>query len=132
MKAEHENTRSLWLQPLLVWLALLILLCLTVGSAYVPLGAFNNVINLSIAALKAVLVFIFFMHLARSSALLRLAAIAGLFWLSFMFSLTFSDYLTRPWNGGATSLSQGNSRSGGPERGSHPSSRLPLDEQHRR
>jgi hypothetical protein len=35
------------------------------------------------------------MKLRSSSELLRLAALAGVFWLSFMFMLTASDYLTR-------------------------------------
>jgi cytochrome c oxidase subunit 4 len=71
------------------------LLALTVGSAYVHLGALNNVINFSIAAIKAALVAIFFMNLKNASPLLRLAAIAGLLWLVFMFALTAGDYLTR-------------------------------------
>jgi hypothetical protein len=35
------------------------------------------------------------MNLVRSSTLLRLGAVAGLFWLAFLFVLTSSDYLTR-------------------------------------
>jgi cytochrome c oxidase subunit IV len=85
----------MWMWPAATWLALLILLAATVASAYVPLGTFNLVINLVIAGLKAALVALFFMHLARSNALLRLAACAGLLWLAFMFALTFSDYLSR-------------------------------------
>jgi cytochrome c oxidase subunit 4 len=81
--------------PGLVWFALLVLLAATVSSAYVPLGAFNSVINMIIAAIKVSLVLIFFMKLRSSSALVRLAAGAGLFWLMFMFALTATDYFTR-------------------------------------
>ena len=77
MSGPGESTLRLWLKPSLVWLALLVLLGITVGSAYIPLGVFNGVINYTIAAAKAALVLIFFMHLDRSRALLRLAALAG-------------------------------------------------------
>jgi cytochrome c oxidase subunit IV len=86
---------QLWRMPLIIWAALLLLLAATVGSAFVPLGPFNAIINIGIAAAKTVLVLLFFMKLRSSSALLRLAALAGVFWLSFMFMLTASDYLTR-------------------------------------
>ena len=87
----------------------------------VTLGAFNGVINYSIAAAKAALVLVFFMHLDRSRALLRLTAFTGLFWLSFMFSLAFGDYLTRSWNGSPTALH------GAAEQSAYPQTRLPLD-----
>jgi cytochrome c oxidase subunit 4 len=88
--------RQIWLGPGLVWLALLVLLGLSVGSAYLPLGALNSPINLGIAAMKVSLIVVFFMHLRKSSALLRLAAVSSAFWLIFMFTLVFSDYLSRP------------------------------------
>lgn len=120
--SEHTvSALGLWLKPAAVWLALLLLLGLTVGSAYIPLGAFNGIINYAVAAAKAALVLIFFMHLDRSRALLRLAALTGLFWLLFLFSLAFGDYLTRNWNGGSTALH------GAGERGAYPQTRLPLD-----
>lgn len=125
---EHSTSAlRLWIRPSLVWLALLLLLAATVGSAYVPLGAFNTAINYIIAAGKAALVFIFFMHLNRSPASVRLAAMTGLFWLTFLFSLTFSDYLTRDWNGGGTSLSGYPARIGDGDRGAYPRERLPLN-----
>jgi caa(3)-type oxidase subunit IV len=79
----------------MVWLALLMLLAATVGSAYIPLGIYNSVINMTIAGIKVALVAVFFMKLKSSSPLLRFAAGAGIFWLIFMFALTGSDYLTR-------------------------------------
>lgn len=118
---QHVSAARLWLKPSLIWLALLLLLGLTVGSAYIPLGAFNGIINYGIAAAKAALVLIFFMHLDRSRALLRLTAFTGLFWLMFMFSLAFGDYLTRHWNGSNTALH------GAGEHISDPQAPLPLD-----
>lgn len=117
----------LWIKPSLVWLALMLLLGATVGSAYIPLGALNTAINYIIAAGKAALVFIFFMHLNRSPAFLRLAAVTGFLWLTFLFSLTFADYITRDWNGGGTSMSAHPARIGYGERGTYPKERLPLN-----
>jgi cytochrome c oxidase subunit IV len=79
----------------LVWLGLITLLLLTLGSAYLPLGWLNGVVNLAIAAAKALLVMIFFMHLRSSHYLLRLAAAAGFFWLAILIGLSLSDFLAR-------------------------------------
>ncbi len=95
MNGTHETPFRLWAMPAVVWIALMLLLAATVTSAYVPLGAFNSAINLVIAAIKVVLVALFFMRLKSSNALIRLAAITGLFWLSILFVLSGADYLTR-------------------------------------
>lgn len=95
MKPADQSALQAWKLPALVWLALSALLAATVGSAYVPLGAFNTILNMGIAAAKVALILLFFMKLTSSSALIRLASMAGLFWLAFMFALTAGDYLTR-------------------------------------
>lgn len=81
--------------PAAIWLALLLLLAITIGAAYLPLGPGNGVVSMGIAACKAALILLFFMELKTSSALLRLASLAGVFWLVLMFSPTFGDYLSR-------------------------------------
>jgi cytochrome c oxidase subunit 4 len=86
---------TLWRRLLPVWAALLVLLAITFSAAYVPLGSFNLVVALTVAALKAALVGVIFMGLGRNGSLLRLAASAGFFWLIILFTLTFSDFLTR-------------------------------------
>jgi cytochrome c oxidase subunit 4 len=95
MNATVHSALRIWFGPGLVWLALMALLAATVGSAYVPLGIFNSIINMLIAAIKVSLVLLFFMQVKSSSATIRLVSGAGLFWLVLMFSLTASDYLTR-------------------------------------
>ena len=89
-------------RSLLVWVALMILLLLTFGSAYLKLGAWNNAINLGIAAAKALLVAIFFMQLRSAPAMLRIVAATALLMLSLLFGLSHTDYATRvmhraPW-----------------------------------
>jgi cytochrome c oxidase subunit IV len=77
------------------WLALMLLLTLTTGVAFIPLGTANLFISLAIAAAKALLVLIIFMELSGSSSLIRAAAAAGFFWLMIMIALTTADYTHR-------------------------------------
>ena len=78
-----------------VWLALIGLLVLTLGSAYLRLGWANGAINLVIAFVKALLVMIFFMHLRSGHPLLRIVAAAGFFWLTLLIGLAFTDFASR-------------------------------------
>jgi cytochrome c oxidase subunit IV len=84
------------------WLALLGLLGATFALAHVRLGGFNAAASLAIAALKAVLVALVFMHLRRASALVVLFAVVALAFMAILFGLSGADYLTRaihvaPW-----------------------------------
>jgi cytochrome c oxidase subunit 4 len=82
---------------LIVYFALMFLLVLTLGSAFVDLGPFNPVVNLGISCLKAALVVAFFMHIKGSHGLTKVFASAGVFWLAILFSFAATDYLTRDW-----------------------------------
>lgn len=84
------------------WVALMALLAATFVLAHFRLGTFNPVVALAIAAAKAVLVALFFMHLRRSSTLIVLFALVALFALAILFGLSGADYATRqvhpaPW-----------------------------------
>ena len=79
----------------LVWLALIGLLAVTLASAYVPLGWANSAINLAIAVAKALLVAFFFMHLRSAHYMLRIAAMAGFFWLAILIGLSLTDFAIR-------------------------------------
>jgi cytochrome c oxidase subunit 4 len=91
------------IRPLiLTWLALLLLLATSAGSAWLKLGWVNTAIGLAVATSKSVLVALVFMRLRRAHALLRLAAVAGLTTLALLFCLAGADYATRsqvpaPW-----------------------------------
>jgi cytochrome c oxidase subunit 4 len=91
----ERSPERLWWPEAGIWLALLALLGISLGSAYLRLGLGNAAANYGIATLKALLVAIVFMHLRSAGALIRLVAGAGLFWLVVFFALTFSDVLTR-------------------------------------
>jgi cytochrome c oxidase subunit 4 len=76
---------------------LLVLAGTTVGLSFVPLGAWNVPIALAIAATKALLVAVFFMHLRTSTSTSRLVAVAALLWLSILLAGTLDDVVTRGW-----------------------------------
>jgi cytochrome c oxidase subunit 4 len=71
------------------YLGLLLLLALTVGSSFVDLGGFNTALNLVIAAAKAAVIALLFMHLVADTVLSRLAVAAVGLWLAILFGLTF-------------------------------------------
>ena len=77
--------------------ALLGLLALTIGTAYVNLGPFNTVAAMSISAAKAVLILVFFMEIRGGGPVIWVALAAGFFFLGIMFALAMSDFLTRGW-----------------------------------
>ncbi|HXO37539.1 MAG TPA: cytochrome C oxidase subunit IV family protein [Candidatus Acidoferrum sp.] len=78
-----------------IFLSLMVLTAATVAAAYVNLGAFNIVVALAIATLKATLVVLFFMHARYSPGRTQLVIICAVFWLAIMLALTLSDYVTR-------------------------------------
>jgi cytochrome c oxidase subunit 4 len=82
---------------ILVFVALLALTAATVGLAFVDLGAWHSPVGLTIAAVKALLIALFFMHLLRSKSLTWVFALSGLFWLGILMVLTLTDYATRSW-----------------------------------
>ncbi len=94
MSAGHVAPRSLYY---LVFLALVVGTVLTVVVAKFDLGPFNNIVMLTIACTKALLVVLFFMHVRWGTRLTWVVAGAGFFWLLIMFSITMADYASRGW-----------------------------------
>lgn len=80
-----------------VFVALLLLVALTVTAAQHDLGRWNFAIAALIAAVKAFLIALYFMHVRRSSRLIKLVVAGGLLWLAILFSLSLADYWTRNW-----------------------------------
>ncbi len=79
----------------LVYVALLLLLGVTVCLAYIDLGKANLPLALSVASLKAGLVGAWFMHLIWMRPLNRLVASVAVVWLAILLAGTYSDYATR-------------------------------------
>jgi cytochrome c oxidase subunit 4 len=81
----------------LIFLALMIGTGLTVLVAKFDLGPLNNIVMLSVACTKALLVILYFMHVRWSSRLTWVVAGSGFFWLLILFSITMTDYMSRGW-----------------------------------
>ncbi len=79
----------------LSWLALLVLMSTSLASSYLHLGTGNVVAGIGIAVVKTVIVAWWFMHLRASSPMIRLTALAGLFMLALLVTLSGVDYRTR-------------------------------------
>lgn len=82
-----------------VFATLMAFTAITVAAAFVDLGAANNVVMLAIAAVKATLVVMFFMHAKYGTRLIPLVAASGFFFVMLMFVITMSDYMSRGWLG---------------------------------
>ena len=82
-------------QYLGVWVALMVLVALTVASAYVRLGAFNLVASLAISAAKTALVMALYMELRRERGTILLFAITGFCWLGLMIVPIVADIAMR-------------------------------------
>jgi cytochrome c oxidase subunit 4 len=78
-----------------VFIALLVLLLATVGGAYLPLGDLHFPIAMTIAAIKAVLIVLIFMHVLYAHRLTMIICGAAMLWLGIMIGLTLCDYLSR-------------------------------------
>ena len=78
--------------------ALMILTILTVIVARIDLGhGWNDIVALTIAVIKALLVVLYFMHVRYSSRLTWVFVAAGFFWLAILIVLTLTDYASRGW-----------------------------------
>ena len=99
LHAHHAHPISMYFKT---FAALLVLMILTIAAVYVPhspspLWSFaNNIIAMTIACVKAVLVILFFMGVKYSSNLTKMYAVAGFAWFTLLFVM-YADYLTRPW-----------------------------------
>lgn len=92
--SQHVVSKKIYF---VVFAGLITLTVVTAVVATVDLGPLNIVVALLIAMLKASLVMLFFMHLRWSTRLVHIVAVASLFWLAILISLTLSDYRTRHW-----------------------------------
>jgi cytochrome c oxidase subunit 4 len=78
-----------------VFIALLLLTAVTIEVAFVDLGVLNNIVALSIAVFKALLVVLFFMHVRWSNKLTQVVVASGFLWLAILVAFTLGDYFTR-------------------------------------
>jgi cytochrome c oxidase subunit 4 len=89
---EHVVPKSVYYT---IFIILMVMTYTTVQVAYFDLGRFNTIAALLIAAFKASLVILFFMHVKYSPKLVKLVIAGALFWLMIMMGITMTDYMTR-------------------------------------
>ena len=80
-----------------IFAALILLTLTTVVVSTIDLGPLNTVAALTIAAVKAAFVILFFMHLRYSKPLIGVVVLAAILWLAILIGLTLSDFMTRSW-----------------------------------
>ncbi len=83
----------------IVALILLFWTLVTVGVSFIPLGPAHFPVALGIAAIKATLVILFFMHARFSRPVTRVVIMIAILWLAILLFGTMQDYLTRSWLG---------------------------------
>jgi len=84
------------MRPLILsWAGLLMLLALTAGLAYLPLGAAEMPVALAIAVAMAVTIMLVCMKVATAPRLATIFAVGGLCWFLVLLSLGSVDYHTR-------------------------------------
>ncbi|HSY10866.1 MAG TPA: cytochrome C oxidase subunit IV family protein [Verrucomicrobiae bacterium] len=92
--AEHIVSPRVYL---VIFGLLLVFTAITVGASYIDMYAFNAVVALAIACIKAVLVILFFMHVKYSSRLTKLTVAAGFFTFFVLITMSMTDYISRAW-----------------------------------
>ncbi len=96
--SQQEEERLLhappWRYPA-VWGALALLTVVTWALSRAPLGRFHLLVALAIAASKATLVLLFFMHLWEQRGAVRLVLGSALVFVALLIGLTVADNATR-------------------------------------
>ncbi len=94
MSGDHNHS----LKPyVLVLGALLVLTWVTYGAALIDMGhPLADIVAFAIAATKASLVVLFFMHVKGSTSMIKMSAVGGFFWLLIFGVFVLADVLTRP------------------------------------
>lgn len=89
----HSRVRNY----VMTWIALLVLLAITCGTSFIPLGRYNLAINMAIAIAKALLVIVVFMRLFKSAPMVLVVAVIAALDLAILVCLTLPDFAVRGW-----------------------------------
>jgi cytochrome c oxidase subunit 4 len=97
---DHDHAHEHHITPVkdyvMTFLALLVLMVLTIVAAKFNFGAANNVIAMIIAITKATMVVLIFMGVRHNTRLTWLWAGLGFVWFLLMFGI-LADYFSREW-----------------------------------
>lgn len=89
--APHITVQTLYI----IYGALLGLMLLTLGAAFLDLGRANFLLAMGIATAKMILIILYFMHVRFSDKLVWVFSIAAFFWLVVLIVGLLNDYFTR-------------------------------------
>jgi cytochrome c oxidase subunit 4 len=82
-----------------VFVALLVLLALTIIAAFIPWGGLHGLmaplVAMTIAFVKMVLILLYFMHVRYSSKLTWIFVVSMFAWLAILILFTIVDFITR-------------------------------------
>ena len=93
MNVEAKEARAL---PFIIaWFILVVLVGLSIFSAFEKLTIWAPILEFSIAACQALVIFVLFMRLKGHPSLKWVFAGVGFFWLLFLFGFSMTDYATR-------------------------------------
>jgi cytochrome c oxidase subunit 4 len=92
--SEHIVPRKIYFT---VFGFLLLFTAITVFAANQDFGRMNDIVAMTIAVTKMMLVLLFFMHVRYSSRLIWVIVASMFFWLLILLSLTLTDYTSRGW-----------------------------------
>ena len=76
---------------------LLALLLTNVLIGYLNIGWVNMFVAVTIAAIQAAVIALVLMHGLHEGVLVKLVMGGALIWFMILVTLTFTDYITRPW-----------------------------------
>ena len=100
MDVEPHPGRHSPLPYFVVFAALILLTASTVAASLVDLGEWHTPVGLLIAATKATLIVLFFMHGLESGRLVWMVLAVALLFFAIMYALTFADFATRGMDDG--------------------------------
>ena len=90
-----EQRTHVLIGPMRIWATLMLLLGMTIAYAFWPALPLKTEAGLAVALAKAALIALLFMQLRQAAGIVRLAAVAGVVWATFLYLFTFADVLTR-------------------------------------
>jgi caa(3)-type oxidase subunit IV len=95
MPESASSRRKILIRPVVVWVVLLGLGAISLIYALLPSAPFKTLLSLVIVMIQGSLILGAFMNLGKSGPLVRMTALIGTVWLSFLFLMAFADLATR-------------------------------------
>jgi cytochrome c oxidase subunit 4 len=92
---DHAHEPQPYFTFVAVWIALMILTCITVGASILYPGTIGTAIAMTVTPIKAGLVLFYFMHLKWEPPVFRIMFLVTVAILATFMGLSFFDYLYR-------------------------------------